>query len=489
MKKRVSDIIGSVDVLAQTGGDVNVTSLALDSRVVEAGGLFFAVRGTQADGHRFIGSAVERGAAAVVCEQMPEHTAQGVTYIQVADSAAAVGLVAAAFYGNPSTRMKIVGVTGTNGKTTTATLLYDLFLRLGYRAGLVSTIAYRIGEGAPRESTHTNPDAIRLQALMAEMVDAGCEYCFMEVSSHGVVQHRTAGVTFTGGVFTNLTHDHLDYHGTFAEYLRAKKRFFDTLPAAAFALTNADDRNGSVMVQNTRARTHTYSLRHLADFQGRIIEMLIDGMLLRIDGREAWMRFIGRFNAYNLLAVYGAAVLLGAEREDVLRELSGLGAVDGRFEVVRSERGVTAIIDYAHTPDALTNVLATINEIRTVGGGQKLYVVVGCGGNRDAAKRPEMAHIAASESDLAIFTSDNPRLEDSVAIIEQMKAGVQSGDRYIAIADRREAIRAACAMAAPGDIILVAGKGHETYQDAGGVKTHFDDKEEIILNFARAHAL
>ncbi len=477
----IADLIKNIETLSIAGdGGREITSLSLDSRAVKPGGLFFAVLGTLADGHEYIDKAIANCATAVVCERMPEEPAENVTYIQVADSAATIGPVASEFYGNPSAKLKLVGVTGTNGKTTTATLLCDMFRGLGYRAGLVSTVEYRIGDRVI-ESTHTNPDAIRLNAMMAEMVDCGCEFCFMEVSSHGVAQHRIAGLTFAGGIFTNLTHDHLDYHGTFAEYLRAKKRFFDALPRNAFALTNIDDRNGRVMVQNSRAEVSTYSMQSFADFQGRIVEMLFDGMLLNIDQREVWVRFLGRFNAYNLLAVYAAAILLGADKEEALTELSRLTPVNGRFEYIRSGNDVTAIVDYAHTPDALKNVIETINEIRT--SGQKLYVVVGCGGNRDAAKRPVMAHIAASQSDLAIITSDNPRLEDPAEIISQMRAGIQPGDKHLAIADRREAIRTAAMMASTGDIILIAGKGHETYQDAAGAKTHFDDREEIRKAF------
>lgn len=474
------ELLKNTEVLEMVGdGSARVSSLTLDSREARPGALFFAVPGTLTDGHRFIEAAVAGGAAAVVCERMPQTTADGVAYVRVADSAEAIGLVASEFYGNPSSQLRLVGVTGTNGKTTTVTLLYDMMRALGYRAGLISTVTYRIGERT-LESTHTTPDAIRLNAMLAEMVDDGCEYCFMEVSSHSIAQRRTAGLTFAGGIFTNLTHDHLDYHGTFAEYLRVKKMFFDTLPREAFALVNIDDRNGRVMVQNTRAEVHTLSMRGFADFMGRVVEMLFDGMLLSIDSREVWVRFLGRFNAYNLLGVYAAARLLGAEQEETLRELSKLGPVNGRFEYLRSG-DVTAIVDYAHTPDALKNVIDTINEIRSPG--QKLFVVVGCGGNRDAAKRPLMAHIAAAGSDLAILTSDNPRLEDPNLILDQMKTGIQPGDRYIAICDRREAIRTAVMMAEQGDIILVAGKGHETYQDAGGVKIHFDDREEIRRAF------
>ncbi len=478
----LSEILKNVEIVSVAGAaDVEVTSLGFDSRRVVPGQLFFAVCGVQSDGHDYMEKALDAGATAVVCERMPPTLRPGVAYVQVEDSNVAMGRIASAFYGNPSSKLKLVGVTGTNGKTTTVTLLYNLFRGLGYKAGLISTVVYCV-DGREIPSTHTTPDAIRLNEMMAEMVEVGCEYCFMEVSSHSIVQHRIEGLTFAGGIFTNITHDHLDYHKTFAEYIRAKKMFFDGLPAEAFALVNVDDRNGRVMVQNTRARVKTLSLQSMADFRCRIVEMLFDGMLLRFDSDEVWVRFLGRFNAYNLLGVYAAAVLLGADRGEVLTGLSSLGAVNGRFEYLRSEDGVTAIVDYAHTPDALQNVISTINEIRTPE--QKLYVVVGCGGNRDATKRPEMAHIAASESDLAVLTSDNPRLEDPEAILSQMKAGVQPGDRYLSITDRREAIRAAVMMASPGDIVLVAGKGHETYQDVGGVKHHFDDKEEVRDAFA-----
>ena len=411
-----------------------------------------------------------------MCEELPQRLDPATTYVQVPDSSVALGRIASAFYGHPSRRLRLVGVTGTNGKTTTATLLYDLFRKLGYKAGLISTVTYRIDDER-RESTHTTPDSIRLNAMMAEMVDRGCEFCFMEVSSHSLVQHRTEGLTFAGAVFSNLTHDHLDYHHTFAEYIRAKKLLFDGLPAGAFALTNADDRNGMVMVQNTRASVRTYALRTFADFRCRIVETLFDGMQLDLDGTEVWVRFLGRFNAYNLTAVYAAALLLGAGREDVLRELSGLFPVSGRFETIRSADGITAVVDYAHTPDALQNVIRTLDEVRKEG--QRLFVVVGCGGDRDRTKRPEMARIAVEGGDTAILTSDNPRTEDPEAILAEMKAGLDPASRYLCIADRREAIRTAVAMARPGDIVLVAGKGHETYQDVGGVKHHFDDREQV----------
>ena len=474
-------LLQGVEVRSLVGdGTVAVGRLEFDSRKVVPDTLFFATRGTQADGHAYIPAAVAAGAAAVVCEELPAERPVGVTFVQVPDSTVALGQVASAFYGHPSRRLKLVGVTGTNGKTTTATLLYRMFRRLGYKAGLISTVVYCVDE---REipSTHTTPDSIRLNGMMAEMVEAGCDYCFMEVSSHSLVQHRTAGLAFVGGIFSNITHDHLDYHKTFAEYIRAKKLFFDGLPAGAFALTNADDRNGMVMVQNTKATVKTYALQSFADFRCRIVETLLDGMLLNLDGSEVWVKFLGRFNAYNLTSVYATALLLDARRDEVLRILSDLTSVDGRFEPIHSKEGVTAIVDYAHTPDALQNVIGTINEIRKKD--QRLYVVVGCGGNRDATKRPEMAKIAVDGSDMAVLTSDNPRLEEPGAIIEQMKSGLEPGARYLAIMDRREAIKAAVALARPGDIILVAGKGHETYQDVGGVKHHFDDREEVRAAF------
>ena len=474
-------LLQGVEVRSLVGdGTVAVGRLEFDSRKVVPGTLFFATRGTQADGHAYIPAAAAAGAAAVVCEELPAERPAGVTFVQVPDSTVALGQVASAFYGHPSRRLKLVGVTGTNGKTTTATLLYRMFRRLGYKAGLISTVVYCVDE---REipSTHTTPDSIRLNAMMAEMVEAGCDYCFMEVSSHSLVQHRTAGLAFVGGIFSNITHDHLDYHKTFAEYIRAKKLFFDGRPAGAFALTNADDRNGMVMVQNTKATVKTYALQSFADFRCRIVETLLDGMLLNLDGSEVWVKFLGRFNAYNLTSVYATALLLDARRDEVLRILSDLTSVDGRFEPIHSKEGVTAIVDYAHTPDALQNVIGTINEIRKKD--QRLYVVVGCGGNRDATKRPEMAKIAVDGSDMAVLTSDNPRLEEPGAIIEQMKSGLEPGARYLAITDRREAIKAAVALARPGDIILVAGKGHETYQDVGGVKHHFDDREEVRAAF------
>ena len=478
--KKFSELLENTKVGALYGdGSAAIAGLTYDSRAVKPGDCFFAVPGTQSDGHDYIPSAVAKGAAAVVCERMPETAAEGVAYVVVEDSAGAMADMAAV-YGYPSRELKLVGITGTNGKTTTVTLLYDLVRALGYKAGLVSTVVYKI-DGREIEATHTTPDPIRLNAMMREMADAGCEFCFMECSSHAIVQERTRGLDFAGGIFSNITHDHLDYHKTFAEYIRAKKLFFDGLPKGAFALTNADDRNGRVMVQNTAVAVSTYSLRAMADFRCKIVEMHLDGMLLRIDGQELWVGLLGRFNAYNLLAVYGAAVLLGLDRSEVLRVLSVLHAVSGRFEKVRAANGTTAIVDYAHTPDALENVIQTIEEIRTPG--QQLIVVCGCGGDRDRTKRPEMAQIAVKYASTAIFTSDNPRHESPEAILDDMVAGLDPGVRYLRIADRAEAIRTAVMLSRPGDILLIAGKGHETYQIVGDVKHHFDDREEVRKSF------
>ncbi|MCD8185367.1 MAG: UDP-N-acetylmuramoyl-L-alanyl-D-glutamate--2,6-diaminopimelate ligase [Rikenellaceae bacterium] len=468
--------------IIEVDGDLQepITGLEFDSRQVTAGRLFAAVKGTQSDGHTYIEDAVARGARAILCERWPEQRLPGVAYVRVADTSRALGLIAANFYGHPSARLKLVGVTGTNGKTTTASLLYEMYRKLGYKVGLLSTVVYRIDE-KEIPSTHTTPDALRLNALLQEMVEAGCEYCFMEVSSHSVAQHRIEGLRFAGGIFTNLTHDHLDYHETFADYLKAKKGFFDTLPREAFALVNTDDKNGKVMVQNTRAAVKSYSLKSFSDFRCKILETHLDGMLLQIDDREVWVKFIGKFNAYNLLAVYGTTLLLGSDRDEVLPVLSELVPVSGRFEFVRSRQGVTGIVDYAHTPDALSNILATIHEIRTPD--QKLYTVVGCGGNRDRSKRPVMAQIAGQQSDLVILTSDNPRFEKPEDILEDMKKGLEPGMKSLVISNRREAIKTAVALSRPGDLILVAGKGHETYQSVEGVNHHFDDKEELIRAF------
>ena len=479
--KQLSELLTATAVVQfVTAADPQIGALEYDSRKVKAGDCFFAVRGTQSDGHNYIASAIESGAVAVVCQELPQQLNEGVSYIVVEDSNKAMADMAAAYYDYPSEELELVGVTGTNGKTTVATLLCDLFQLLGHKAGLISTVVYRVGE---REiaSTHTTPDAIRLNAMLREMVDEGCDYCFMEVSSHSVVQERIRGLKFAGGIFTNLTHDHLDYHGTFKEYIRAKKCLFDTLPKSAFALVNIDDRNGEVMVQNTRAKVSRYSLRQMADFRCKVLEMLFDGMLLRVNSHDVWVKFLGRFNAYNLLCVYGAAVLLGSDEQEVLQALSALTSVSGRFEPVRSEGGVTAIVDYAHTPDALENVIGTINEIRTPA--QQLIVVCGCGGDRDATKRPEMGRIASREADIAIFTSDNPRTEDPEKILDQVVAGAEVGRQTLRISDRAQAIRTAVMLAKAGDIILIAGKGHEDYQIIGTEKIHFDDREQVGAAF------
>ena len=484
--KRLSELLAATAARTiVTSTDPEIAGLHYDSRKAGAGDCFFAVRGTQCDGHDFIADAVRAGVAAVVCEELPANQKEGVSYVVVDDSNGAMADMAAAFYDHPSRELRLVGVTGTNGKTTVATLLCDLFGALGYRAGLISTVVYRVGD-RETESTHTTPDAVRLNAMLREMVDAGCEYCFMEVSSHSIVQERIRGLKFEGAVFTNITHDHLDYHKTFAEYIKAKKRLFDSLPKEAFALVNADDRNGEVMAQNTRARTSRYSLRAAADFNCKIVEMLFDGMLLRMDGSEVWVNFLGRFNACNLLAVYGAARLLGADKEETLRALSALRSVRGRFEPVRSASGITAIVDDAHTPAALENVIATETDIRNPS--QQLIAVCGCGGDRDRAKRPEMGAIASRDASIAIFTSDNPRTEDPEAILDEIMAGVREGARCLRIADRAQAIRTAVMLARPNDIILVAGKGHETYQIVGRAKRHFDDREELAAAFREMKA-
>ncbi len=483
--KHLSILLSSTEVISFSATeDHTITGLTYDSRTVKAGNCFFAVRGTQSDGHDYISRAVEAGAVAVVCEQLPEEQRDGVSYVVVADTNKAMADMAAAYYDHPSHELHLVGVTGTNGKTTIATLLYDLYRRMGYRAGLISTVVYRI-DTREIPSTHTTPDAIRLNAMLREMVDCGCDYCFMEVSSHSLVQERVRGLKFRGALFTNLTHDHLDYHGTYAEYIKAKKLLFDRLDKQAFALVNVDDRNGEVMVQNCRAHVARYSLRQMADYRAKVLEMLFDGMLLRIDNEEVWVSFLGRFNAYNLLCVYGAAVELGADKGEVLQVLSALHSVSGRFEPIRSEGGITAIVDYAHTPDALENVIATINEIRS--GGARLIVVCGCGGDRDPSKREAMGRIASREADVAILTSDNPRTEDPERILDQIMQGVEIGSQALRITDRRQAIRTAVVMAQAGDIVLVAGKGHEDYQIIGREKHHFDDREELRAAFNDLH--
>ena len=459
--------------------DIDISGVNIDSRKIQKGHLFVAMRGTQVDGHTFIGKAQDLGASAILCEEVPAELKEGVTYVQVASTEDAVGKVATLFYGNPSTKLKLVGVTGTNGKTTIATLLYNMFRKLGFRCGLLSTVCnYIEGEAVP--ASHTTPDPIELNALLARMVEAGCEYAFMECSSHAIHQKRIGGLKFTGGIFTNLTRDHMDYHKTVENYRNAKKMFFDNLPKSAFAITNADDKNGMVMVQNCKATIKTYSTRSMADFRARILECHFEGMYLEINGREVGVQFIGKFNVSNLLAVYGAAVMLGQDPEDVLVAMSTLKSVSGRLEPLRSPEGFTAIVDYAHTPDALENVLKAIHEV--LDGKGQVITVCGAGGNRDKGKRPLMAQEAVKQSDKVIITSDNPRFEDPQDIINDMLAGLdkQQMKKVISIVDRREAIRTACMLARKGDVILVAGKGHEDYQEIQGVKHHFDDKE--VLN-------
>ncbi|MDO5074470.1 MAG: UDP-N-acetylmuramoyl-L-alanyl-D-glutamate--2,6-diaminopimelate ligase [Bacteroidales bacterium] len=463
--------------------ELNITGLQIDSRRVQAGQLFVAVKGTQVDGHAYIDKALAQGAKAILMsDALPNNRPEGITFVRVENTEQIVGQVATNFYHRPSERLRLVGVTGTNGKTTIATVLYQLFRGFGHKVGLLSTVCNYVDERAV-EATHTTPDAIALNALLAEMVEAGCEYAFMECSSHAIHQQRIGGLTFAGGIFTNLTRDHLDYHGTFEAYRDAKKLFFDGLSSTAFAITNADDRNGAVMLQNCRAKLKTYSTRSMADYRGRIVEESIEGMLLDIDGREVSVPFVGRFNVSNLLGVYGAALMLGKTPEETLRVLSTLRPVNGRFEAIRSPKGFSAVIDYAHTPDALENVLTSINEI--VNGRGRVITVCGAGGNRDKGKRPLMAQEAAKHSDRVIITSDNPRFEEPQAIIDDMLAGLDSEQmqRTLAIVDRREAIRCATMMAEPGDVILVAGKGHEPYQDIQGVKHHFDDHEEVRAAF------
>jgi UDP-N-acetylmuramoyl-L-alanyl-D-glutamate--2,6-diaminopimelate ligase len=451
----------------------------MDSRKAAPGVLFAAIEGTVVDGHNFIASAVEAGVSAIVCNHLPQEIAPEVCYVEVEDSSEAVGLMASNFYGRPSEKLALVGVTGTNGKTTTATLLYALTQKLGYKAGLISTVVYKVGD-KEYPSTHTTPDAITLNRLLAQMVDEGCGYCFMEVSSHSLVQHRTAGLRFTGALFSNLTHDHLDYHKTFAEYLKAKKRLFDSLPKESWALVNVDDKNGAVMLQNCRGERHTYSLRGVGGTNCKIIETTLEGMLLEIDGKQMWSHLLGRFNGYNLTAVYKAACLLGFASDEVMVALSSLQSVCGRFETFRSKSGVVAIVDYAHTPDALENVIDTILGVGTA---RRLITVCGCGGDRDRTKRPEMAAIAVEKSHTAIFTSDNPRTEDPEAILRDMEQGTGGHNNYLTITDRAQAIRTALRMAESGDVVLVAGKGHEDYQIIGTEKRHFSDQEHILKFF------
>ncbi|MBP3426310.1 MAG: UDP-N-acetylmuramoyl-L-alanyl-D-glutamate--2,6-diaminopimelate ligase [Rikenellaceae bacterium] len=480
-ESNITALLADVDVRRVVGpSDGTINDMTFDSRSVAQGDVFFAIRGEKTDGHNYIAGAVDKGARMVVCESIPEQTSQGVCYVEVEDTNVAMGRMASTYWGHPSRGLTLVGVTGTNGKTTTATLLYNLMRALGYRAGLISTVRYVVDTRSV-ESTHTTPDALRLNRMLAEMVEAGCDYCFMEVSSHSIVQHRIEGLRFRGALFTNITHDHLDYHKTFADYIKAKKGLFDGLDKRAFAIVNADDRNGQVMVQNCKAKIRTLSRRSMADYRCRVVEMGFEGMQLEMDGVEFWTPLTGEFNASNLLGVYATAVELGFDKSEVLMHLSTLCSVDGRFETLHSEGGITAIVDYAHTPDALENVLNTINAIRTEE--QKLYVVVGCGGDRDATKRPEMARIAADGASMVILTSDNPRTEDPEAILAQMREGLNSSDRYVSVVNRAEAIRTAVMLADRGDIILLAGKGHETYQIIGTEKHHFDDREQVAAAF------
>ena len=478
---KLSELLKYVKPIAIVGdAEIEITGVNIDSRKIEKGHLFVAIKGTQTDGHRFIPKALELGAVAVLCEDLPENAnGEGVTYVQVASTEAVVGPVATVFYGEPSQHLKLVGVTGTNGKTTIATLLYNMFRKFGHKCGLLSTVCnYIEGEAIPAD--HTTPDPIELNKLLHMMVEAGCEYAFMECSSHAIAQQRIGGLKFAGGLFTNLTRDHLDYHKTFENYRDAKKAFFDGLSKDAFAITNADDKNGSVMVQNCKAQVKTYSVQRMADFRARIIECHFEGMYLEINGHEVGVQFIGKFNVSNLLAVYGAAVMLGKTPEDILVVLSTLKSVAGRLEPIRSEEGVTAVVDYAHTPDALENVLNAIHEVME-GKQGKIITVCGAGGNRDKGKRPLMAQEAVKQSDRVIITSDNPRFEEPQDIINDMLAGLdlKQMKKVVSIVDRKEAIRTACMMAEKGDVILIAGKGHEDYQEIKGVKHHFDDREVV----------
>lgn len=485
---KLRDLLKYVKPLQVIGSDdVDIKGVNIDSRRIENGHLFVAMRGTQVDGHQFIAKAEAQGAVAVLCEDVPAEQKTGVTYVQVESTEEAVGPVATLFYGDPSRKLKLVGVTGTNGKTTIATLLYNMFRKMGHKCGLLSTVCnYIEDEAIPAD--HTTPDPIELNMLLGRMVEAGCEYAFMECSSHAIAQKRIGGLMFAGGIFTNLTRDHLDYHKTFENYRNAKKAFFDDLPKTAFAITNADDKNGMIMVQNTKATVKTYSETKMADFRGRIIECHFGGMYLDIDGHEVGVQFIGKFNVSNLLAVYGAARMLGKEPEDILVVMSTLHSVNGRMDPLQSSRGYTAIVDYAHTPDALENVLNAIHEV--LNGRGQVITVCGAGGNRDKGKRPLMAQEAVRQSDKVIITSDNPRFEEPQAIIDDMLAGLtpQQMKKIISIVDRKEAIRTACMMAQKGDVVLVAGKGHENYQDVKGVKHHFDDHEVLRDIFATENA-
>ncbi len=471
----LKDILYRVSLEAVVGNTtLAVNDIHFDSRKVGFNDVFVAVRGTQTDGHEYINKAVEQGALAIVCEEMPQQTVNGITYVKVKNAQQALAYMADNYYGNPSANLKLVGVTGTNGKTTVASLLYQLFTKAGYKVGLLSTVQVMVAEDK-FPATHTTPDSLTINSYLQKMNEAGVEYCFMEVSSHGIAQHRTTGLKFAGGIFTNLTHEHLDYHNSFAEYRDVKKAFFDQLPASAFALTNVDDKNGTVMLQNTKAKKYTYALKSVADFKANTLENGFGGMLLKINEHEVWTKLIGNFNAYNVLAIYAASELLGLTTLESLKYISELNAVSGRFQYYISEGKITAIVDYAHTPDALQNVLETINSIRTKN--EELITVVGCGGDRDRSKRPKMGHIASALSTKVIFTSDNPRTEDPDKIIEEVEGGVepQNFKKVMSITSRLQAIKTACQLANPNDIILIAGKGHETYQEINGVRKDFDD--------------
>jgi UDP-N-acetylmuramoyl-L-alanyl-D-glutamate--2,6-diaminopimelate ligase len=479
MAVKLEKIFKDIQIKSITGiKDISVKDIIIDSRFVSENSLFIAIKGTITDGHNYIQNSIEKGATVIVCEQLPAEINKNITYIQVKDSTFSTGLIASNFFDNPSEKLKLIGITGTNGKTTTATLLFNLVKSAGLRAGLISTVKNYIND-EEIDSTHTTPDAISINKLLSKMVENNCDYCFMEVSSHAIVQNRITGLFFSGGVFTNITHDHLDYHKTFDNYIKAKKQFFDNLSENSFSLINSDDKNGRIMLQNTKSKTYTYSLHSVTDFKCKIVESNFDGMLLNIDGTELWTKLIGKFNAYNILAVYSTSELLGLPKEKTLVILSNLNSVTGRFQYVKSGNGVVAIIDYAHTPDALLNVLNTINEIKPHT--CKLITVVGAGGNRDKSKRPVMAKIANELSDQVILTSDNPRFEKPEDILSDMKKGISLGsdNKLLTIIDRKEAIKTACLFARKGDIILIAGKGHENYQEINGIKQHFDDREIV----------
>lgn len=481
---KLKEILYKVSLEAVTGStNIAVNEIHFDSRKVEFNDVFVAIRGTISDGHDFIEMAVEKGALAVICEEMPENVINGITYVKVKDSQQALAFMAANFYDNPSQNLKLVGVTGTNGKTTVASLLYQLFTKAGFKVGLLSTVQIIVDKESFK-ATHTTPDSLTINKYLKKMNDAGVEYCFMEVSSHGIAQHRTTGLKFAGGIFTNLTHEHLDYHNSFAEYRDVKKRFFDELPASAFALVNVDDKNGRVMLQNTKAKKYTYALKSVADYRAQILENDFGGLLLKVNDQEVWTKLIGTFNAYNVLAIYAASELLGLTNIESLKLISELQAVSGRFQYFISEGKITAIVDYAHTPDALKNVLETINSIRTKN--EELITVVGCGGDRDRTKRPKMGHIASALSTKVIFTSDNPRTEDPDRIIQEVEAGVepQNYKKIMSVTNRKQAIRTACQMAKERDIILIAGKGHETYQEINGERKDFDDLK-IVTEFLK----